>query len=262
MRQREPLSVGGDRGQRGGHAGPVRVPGDAERAPAPGRGGSRRASISTGSLAGSAQRGRRDDVRRGGRGDLTGRGTADTVGDEHAGGPHEPGVLVAAAHETHVAERDAGEAQHPDHPLSWSNAFRPSHGSRAGVPRSAEAAPDTMGAWNGCCSGSPWPWCSPAGSSARPSTASWRSTGPPSRRRPSEGDRQAQGVRTALRSLSTQLSGAQVGVTLTNLVIGFLAEPAIAKLLETPLSSARRARRAPCPASRSRSAWCWPPSRR
>jgi CBS domain containing-hemolysin-like protein len=53
----------------------------------------------------------------------------------------------------------------------------------------------------------------------------------------SEGDRQAQGVRTALRSLSTQLSGAQVGVTLTNLVIGFLAEPAIATLLETPLTS-------------------------
>ena len=44
-------------------------------------------------------------------------------------------------------------------------------------------------------------------------------------------------MRTALRSLSTQLSGAQVGVTLTNLVIGFLAEPAIAKLLETPLSA-------------------------
>jgi CBS domain containing-hemolysin-like protein len=52
-----------------------------------------------------------------------------------------------------------------------------------------------------------------------------------------EGDRQAEGVRTALRSLSTQLSGAQVGVTLTNLVIGFLAEPAIATLLETPLTS-------------------------
>jgi magnesium and cobalt exporter, CNNM family len=52
-----------------------------------------------------------------------------------------------------------------------------------------------------------------------------------------EGDRQAQGVRTALRSLSTQLSGAQVGVTLTNLIIGFLAEPAIAKLLETPLTA-------------------------
>jgi CBS domain containing-hemolysin-like protein len=51
----------------------------------------------------------------------------------------------------------------------------------------------------------------------------------------SEGDRQAEGVRQALRSLSTQLSGAQIGVTLTNLVIGFLAEPAIATLLEGPL---------------------------
>jgi CBS domain containing-hemolysin-like protein len=50
-----------------------------------------------------------------------------------------------------------------------------------------------------------------------------------------EGDKQAQGVQLALRSLSTQLSGAQIGVTLTNLVIGFLAEPALAALLETPL---------------------------
>ena len=77
-----------------------------------------------------------------------------------------------------------------------------------------------------------------------------------------EGDRQAQGVRTALRSLSTQLSGAQVGVTLTNLVIGFLAEPAIAKLLETPLSSLGVPEGAGARRSRSRSAWCWPPSRR
>jgi CBS domain containing-hemolysin-like protein len=53
----------------------------------------------------------------------------------------------------------------------------------------------------------------------------------------SEGDRQAEGVRMALRSLSTQLSGAQIGVTLTNLAIGFLAEPAIAQLLETPLKA-------------------------
>jgi CBS domain containing-hemolysin-like protein len=51
------------------------------------------------------------------------------------------------------------------------------------------------------------------------------------------GDRHAQGVLQALRSLSTQLSGAQIGVTLTNLAIGFLAEPAIAKLLETPLTA-------------------------
>jgi CBS domain containing-hemolysin-like protein len=53
----------------------------------------------------------------------------------------------------------------------------------------------------------------------------------------SEGDRQAEGVRRALRTLSTQLSGAQIGVTLTNLAIGFLAEPAIAGLLESPLAA-------------------------
>lgn len=51
------------------------------------------------------------------------------------------------------------------------------------------------------------------------------------------GDRAAAGVLVALRSLSTQLSGAQVGITLTNLAIGFLAEPAIASLLEHPLTA-------------------------
>jgi CBS domain containing-hemolysin-like protein len=49
------------------------------------------------------------------------------------------------------------------------------------------------------------------------------------------GDRRAAGVRTAVRRLSTQLSGAQVGITLTNLALGFLAEPSIAHLLRTPL---------------------------
>jgi hypothetical protein len=49
------------------------------------------------------------------------------------------------------------------------------------------------------------------------------------------GDRAALGVRKALRNLSTQLSGAQVGVTVTNLAIGFLAEPAIAEILRGPL---------------------------
>ena len=53
----------------------------------------------------------------------------------------------------------------------------------------------------------------------------------------SDGDRSAQGVRAALKTLSTQLSGAQIGVTLTNLIIGFLAEPAIASLIDGPLSS-------------------------
>ncbi len=49
------------------------------------------------------------------------------------------------------------------------------------------------------------------------------------------GDRKAQGVSKALATLSTQLSGAQVGITITNLAIGFLAEPAIATLIESPL---------------------------
>lgn len=52
------------------------------------------------------------------------------------------------------------------------------------------------------------------------------------------GDRKAQGVSRALTTLSTQLSGAQVGITITNLVIGILAEPAIAKLIVGPLKSA------------------------
>jgi CBS domain containing-hemolysin-like protein len=51
------------------------------------------------------------------------------------------------------------------------------------------------------------------------------------------GDPGAQGVQAALRSLSTQLSGAQVGITITNLAIGFLAEPAIADLIDGPLEA-------------------------
>ena len=38
------------------------------------------------------------------------------------------------------------------------------------------------------------------------------------------GDEGARGVQLALRSLSTQLSGAQVGITVTNLAVGFLAD--------------------------------------
>ena len=52
------------------------------------------------------------------------------------------------------------------------------------------------------------------------------------------GDRAALGVQHALKSLSTQLSGAQVGITVTNLAIGFLAEPAIAGLIRDPLAAA------------------------
>jgi CBS domain containing-hemolysin-like protein len=52
------------------------------------------------------------------------------------------------------------------------------------------------------------------------------------------GDAGAAGVQAALRTLSTQLSGAQVGITVTNLAIGFLSEPAIAQLIAGPLDAA------------------------
>ena len=52
-----------------------------------------------------------------------------------------------------------------------------------------------------------------------------------------KGDTNAIGLKQALELLSTQLSGAQVGITITNLVIGFLAEPAIATLLRPILSA-------------------------
>jgi CBS domain containing-hemolysin-like protein len=53
-----------------------------------------------------------------------------------------------------------------------------------------------------------------------------------------QGDAGAAGVQRALRSLSTQLSGAQLGITVTNLLIGYMAEPSIANLIDAPLESA------------------------
>ena len=53
-----------------------------------------------------------------------------------------------------------------------------------------------------------------------------------------DGDVRAGRLQGALRSLSTQLSGAQVGITITNLAIGYLAEPAIARLIDDPLAAA------------------------
>ncbi|GAA1802649.1 hemolysin family protein [Nostocoides veronense] len=46
-----------------------------------------------------------------------------------------------------------------------------------------------------------------------------------------QGDRKAETVLASLRGLSTQLSAAQVGITLTTLVLGFIAEPSIATLI-------------------------------
>lgn len=52
------------------------------------------------------------------------------------------------------------------------------------------------------------------------------------------GDRKSAGTLRALRTLSTQLSGAQLGITVTNLGIGFLSEPAIARIVDGPLEAA------------------------
>jgi CBS domain containing-hemolysin-like protein len=46
------------------------------------------------------------------------------------------------------------------------------------------------------------------------------------------GDKKARTVRRALHELSFQLSGAQLGITLSTLLTGYLAEPALAKLFE------------------------------
>ncbi len=51
------------------------------------------------------------------------------------------------------------------------------------------------------------------------------------------GDRRARGVLAALRSLSTQLSGAQLGITVTSLIVGFIAEPSLATILRGPLGT-------------------------
>ncbi|WAZ20085.1 hemolysin family protein [Streptomyces cinnabarinus] len=51
------------------------------------------------------------------------------------------------------------------------------------------------------------------------------------------GERGASGALKAVRNLTFQLSGAQLGITVTNLVVGMLAEPSIARLLAGPLES-------------------------
>ncbi len=50
------------------------------------------------------------------------------------------------------------------------------------------------------------------------------------------GDHRARTVLTSLRRLSTQLSAAQVGITLTTLVVGFLAQPSFGALVRIPLA--------------------------
>ncbi|WP_395572375.1 hemolysin family protein [Streptomyces sp. BK79] len=51
------------------------------------------------------------------------------------------------------------------------------------------------------------------------------------------GERGAASALKAVRNLTFQLSGAQLGITVTNLVVGMLAEPSIAALIAGPLES-------------------------
>jgi CBS domain containing-hemolysin-like protein len=51
-----------------------------------------------------------------------------------------------------------------------------------------------------------------------------------------KGDKRAVAVMKCLKSLSTQLSSCQLGITLTTLLTGFLLEPAISSLLRAPLA--------------------------
>ncbi|MFG2592758.1 hemolysin family protein [Streptomyces sp. NPDC048438] len=60
---------------------------------------------------------------------------------------------------------------------------------------------------------------------------------PDAERAAAEGDRRARTVVAALRELSFQLSGTQLGITITSLVVGMLAEPALAQLLAGPLTA-------------------------
>ena len=51
-------------------------------------------------------------------------------------------------------------------------------------------------------------------------------------RRAREGNRSASRILRSLRNLSFELSGAQLGITVTSLVLGFIAEPTIARLID------------------------------
>ncbi len=60
---------------------------------------------------------------------------------------------------------------------------------------------------------------------------------PDAERAADEGDKRARTVVEALRELSFQLSGTQLGITITSLIVGMLAEPALGHLLTAPLAA-------------------------
>jgi CBS domain containing-hemolysin-like protein len=77
-----------------------------------------------------------------------------------------------------------------------------------------------------------------------------------------DGEPRAEGVLAAVRSLSTQLSGAQVGITLTTLVVGFLVQPSLASLLSGPLARLGLSGPTTDALAVGLSGCCWPPCSR
>jgi CBS domain containing-hemolysin-like protein len=57
-------------------------------------------------------------------------------------------------------------------------------------------------------------------------------------------DRRGRSVRVALTHLSTELSGAQVGITVTTILLGYITQPALARLLRLPLEESALGRSA------------------
>ena len=54
---------------------------------------------------------------------------------------------------------------------------------------------------------------------------------------PGQGDRRGQSVLKALQHLSTELSGAQVGITVTTILLGYTTQPAVNRLIGAPLEA-------------------------
>jgi CBS domain containing-hemolysin-like protein len=54
---------------------------------------------------------------------------------------------------------------------------------------------------------------------------------------PGQGDRRGVSVLKALKHLSTELSGAQVGITVTTILLGYTTQPAVLRLIGSPLAA-------------------------
>lgn len=57
------------------------------------------------------------------------------------------------------------------------------------------------------------------------------------RRATADGDKAAGRVEQALQNLSTHLSGAQLGITVSSLIVGYIAEPSVATVLRLPMTA-------------------------